>query len=182
MALVRRGAAEKFRVCSSVGQSAPLIRVRPVVQVHPDPPKCLVGAIAQLGERLLCKQEVGGSIPPSSTNNSVFRLDILFSVIGPRKIPVACRCSLKIWVSQKKQAQHRCYACLYIAFVTQYVIKRKCLRLYGQANKRMWWMPRRQEAMKDVVACEKPRGAGKQALIRGCPNGETRPLRSFVSE
>ena len=34
-------------------------------------------------------------------------------------------------------------------------------------------MPRRQEAMKDVVACEKPRGAGKLALIRGCPNGET---------
>ena len=76
---------KNFRVCSSVGQSAPLIRVRPVVQVHPDPPKCLVGAIAQLGERLLCKQEVGGSIPPSSTNNSVFRLDILFFVIGPRK-------------------------------------------------------------------------------------------------
>ncbi len=25
------------------------------------------GAIAQLGERLLCKQEVGGSIPPGST-------------------------------------------------------------------------------------------------------------------
>ena len=50
------------------------------------------------------------------------------------------------------------------------------LRLYGQANKRMWWMPRRQEAMKDVVACEKPRGVGKQTLIRGCPNGETRPF------
>ena len=27
--------------------------------------------------------------------------------------------------------------------------------------------------MKDVVACDKPRGAGKQALIRGFPNGET---------
>ena len=27
--------------------------------------------------------------------------------------------------------------------------------------------------MKDVVACEKLRGAGKQALIRRCPNGET---------
>ena len=27
------------------------------------------GAIAQLGERLLCKQEVGGSIPPGSTIN-----------------------------------------------------------------------------------------------------------------
>ena len=38
-----------------------------MVQVHPDPPtKC--GAIAQLGERLLCKQEVTGSIPVSSTN------------------------------------------------------------------------------------------------------------------
>ena len=36
-------------------------------------------------------------------------------------------------------------------------------------------MPWQQEAMKDVVACEKPRGAGKLALIRGCPNGETRP-------
>ena len=32
-----------------------------------------------------------------------------------------------------------------------------CLRLYGQANKRIRWMPRRQEAMKDVVACEKLR-------------------------
>ena len=29
------------------------------------------GAIAQLGERLLCTQEVGGSIPPSSTNFQV---------------------------------------------------------------------------------------------------------------
>ena len=27
--------------------------------------------------------------------------------------------------------------------------------------------------MKDVVACDKPRGAGKQALIRGFPNGAT---------
>ena len=29
-----------------------------------------LGAIAQLGERLLCKQEVGGSIPPGSTRLS----------------------------------------------------------------------------------------------------------------
>ena len=52
-------------------------------------------------------------------------------------------------------------------------IEPDCLRLYGQANKRIRWMPGRQEAMKDVVACEKLRGAGKQALIRRCPNGET---------
>ena len=34
-------------------------------------------------------------------------------------------------------------------------------------------MPWQQEAMKDVVACENARGAGKLALIRACPNGET---------
>ena len=28
--------------------------------------------------------------------------------------------------------------------------------------------------MKDVVVCDKPRGADKLALIRGFPNGETR--------
>ncbi len=32
----------------------------------------------------------------------------------------------------------------------------------------------RQEAMKDVETCDKPRGAGKQALILGFLNGETR--------
>ena len=43
----------------------------------------------------------------------------------------------------------------------------------GGDNKGVWWMPWQEEAMKDVAACDKPRGAGKQALIRGCPNGET---------
>jgi hypothetical protein len=32
----------------------------------------------------------------------------------------------------------------------------------------------RQEAMKDVGACDKPRGVGNQALILGFLNGETR--------
>ena len=36
--------------------------------------------------------------------------------------------------------------------------------------------------MKDVVACEKLRGAGKQALSRRCPNGETHPFRVSISE
>lgn len=36
-----------------------------------------------------------------------------------------------------------------------------------------WWMPWQEEAMKDVAACDKPRGGGKQPLIRGFPNGET---------
>ena len=38
-------------------------------------------------------------------------------------------------------------------------------------------MPWRQEAMKDVVSCDKPWGAAKQALIQGSLNGGTR----FVS-
>ena len=46
----------------------------------------------------------------------------------------------------------------------------------------MRWMPRRQEAMKDVVVCDKPRGADKQALIRGFPNGETHCFGSIFSE
>ena len=37
----------------------------------------------------------------------------------------------------------------------------------------MWWMNWHQEATKDVVACDKPQGAGKQALICGFLNGET---------
>ena len=52
----------------------------------------------------------------------------------------------------------------------------KSLRLYGQATKRTWWMPWQPEAMKDVVGNEMLRGAVKQALIRRCPNGETRPI------
>ena len=54
------------------------------------------------------------------------------------------------------------------------------LGLYDQANKRAWWMPWRQKAMKDVVVCDKPRGADKQASIRGFPNGETRPVRVIM--
>ena len=49
------------------------------------------------------------------------------------------------------------------------------LGLEGQVNKRIRWMPWRPQAMKDVAACEKLRGAGKQALIRRSLNGETHP-------
>ena len=37
-----------------------------MVRIHPDPPTN-TGGVAQLGERLLCKQEVIGSIPFTST-------------------------------------------------------------------------------------------------------------------
>jgi hypothetical protein len=41
--------------------------VRSIVQVYPGPPS-LLGGVAQLGEHLLCKQEVIGSNPFASTN------------------------------------------------------------------------------------------------------------------
>ena len=52
--------------------------------------------------------------------------------------------------------------------------------LYGQVTKRTWWMPWQLKAMKDVVACDKFRGGGKQPLIRKFPNGETRPLMAVI--
>jgi hypothetical protein len=48
--------------------------------------------------------------------------------------------------------------------------------LYGQATKRTRWMPRQLEAMKDVGACDKLRGAGKQAVILRSLNGGTHLL------
>ena len=38
-----------------------------MVRTHPDPPE-LIGGVAQLGEHLLCKQGVVGSIPVTSTS------------------------------------------------------------------------------------------------------------------
>ena len=54
-----------------------LITQRSVVRVHAGPldlqPAIVYGAVAQLGERLICIQEVAGSIPVSSTaQNLVF--------------------------------------------------------------------------------------------------------------
>ena len=50
------------------------------------------------------------------------------------------------------------------------------LGLYSQATKRIRWMPWQSEAMKDVEACDKVRGAGKRAVIRTFLNGETHPI------
>jgi hypothetical protein len=45
--------------------------------------------------------------------------------------------------------------------------------LYGQATKRIRWMPWQREAKKDVGACDKLRGGGNRPLIRRSLNGET---------
>ena len=53
------------------------------MQLLPDPPNAIQaednsssGAIAQLGERLLCKQEVTGSIPVGSTSLAASPLSV----------------------------------------------------------------------------------------------------------
>ena len=46
--------------------------MRSVVQVYPGPPR-IHGAVAQLGERLVCNQEATGSIPVSSTKHPEIR-------------------------------------------------------------------------------------------------------------
>ncbi len=52
--------------------------------------------------------------------------------------------------------------------------------LYGQVTKRTRRMPWQLEAMKDVGACEKVRGAGKRAVILTCLNGETHLVRGIL--
>ena len=52
-------------------------------------------------------------------------------------------------------------------------------RHLGQATKGARWMPRHQEAMKDVTTCDKPRGAGRKRrsvdLRMGQPGGRNGP-------
>ena len=43
----------------------------------------------------------------------------------------------------------------------------------GEVCKGTWWMSGHQEPMKDVGGRDSPRGVVNQAVIRGCPNGET---------
>ena len=54
------------------------------------------GGLAQLGERLPCKQEVSGSIPPISTTYSLFK-----KRVNSENFIV---CSFKIWIEAFKKA------------------------------------------------------------------------------
>ena len=52
------------------------------------------------------------------------------------------------------------------------------IKFGGQASKGIRWMPRRQEAKKDVVSCEKPRGAANKRRSVDIRMGK--PLPSHV--
>jgi hypothetical protein len=56
----------------------------------------LQGAVAQLGERLVCNQEATGSIPVSSTNLAIGRLDQSDDVYETRLDPVSWDCRISV--------------------------------------------------------------------------------------
>ena len=51
-------------------------------------------------------------------------------------------------------------------------------RFGGQATKGIRWMPWRQEAMKDVVSCDKPRGAANERRSVDFRMGKPLPRKS----
>ena len=53
--------------------------------------------------------------------------------------------------------------------------------LCSQVDKGKRWMPWHQEPMKDVGTCDKPRVGGNRPVIRGSPNGATRPESCLVT-
>ena len=104
------------------------------------------GGVAQLGERLPCKQEVGGSNPLFSTNRS---LTTTYRETTKAEKKKAFNCE------GNKDTRRR--------------------RLAAKASK--------ERHMADALASGAEEGRGKlrkasgsckQAIIRGCPNGETR--------
>ena len=72
-----------------------------------------------------------------------------------------------------------CFAFMAVNRLYQARVRKHALDYMVKRIKCIWWMPWQLKAMKDVVACDKPRGVGKQTLIRGCPNGETQPRRRY---
>jgi hypothetical protein len=62
-----------------------LISVGSIVQIYPGPPTDMgYGAVAQLGERQLCKLDVVGSIPIGSTK-FLGSLTIAYAQVGSRE-------------------------------------------------------------------------------------------------
>ena len=104
-------------------------------------------------------------------NNS--REDIVFSLFEWIRVVIA---SQRFFGFERTWNTLRQMTLAWTCFVPP-MNKGGCAKSWDQVNKCMWWMPWRSQAMKDVAACEKLRGAGKRALIRRYPNGETRPAR-----
>ena len=55
------------------------------------------------------------------------------------------------------------------------------IKVWENLIKGVWWMPWHKKTMKDVAACDKLWGGGKQPLIQRFPNGETWPVEDRSS-
>jgi hypothetical protein len=104
-----------------------------------------------LGERLLCKQEVIGSIPFTSTR-----------WWGPGESPGSVASGAVPWRSERAAE----------VFDNRVVLGRFPYMgrlgrtsqggMNGQVNKGVRWMPWHQAAKKDVAGCDKPRGVASE--------------------
>ena len=115
-----------------------------MVQVHPGPPLwpgatltiyVVCGAIAQLGERQLCKLEVTGSIPVSSTTTAVYGCrgpEGPFRFVGTLFFDIACCSKMQItanlWVYDHRNTADA-------------IINADEKKICGEATKSIWWMP-----------------------------------------
>ena len=132
------------------------------------------GGVAQLGEHLLCTQEVIGSIPFTSTINitstelaTLSRAEGESSKRMVQLEPLALRLQGRKGSLTTEYREDNLFGAWRVTC--------QHLMVCDQATKGRRWMPWRRMAMKDVVSCDKPRRAAKQALTRGFPNGETHP-------
>jgi hypothetical protein len=91
---------------------------------------------------------------------------------------VGAGCCLRTvqWTRASLNRERACFPPLFLGwwgvclfFVLQFLLIVLCVQVFEGAR----WMPWHQGPMKDVGACDIPRGAGNQAVIRGFPNGET---------
>ena len=139
-----------------------------MVRVLPDPPSPTAftprvdhGAVAQLGEHLLCKQGVTGSIPVSSTSFDAFLwiLRTLKNFILP-DVEVQARLFENLGRNKRLALAELDVSLRQLGEILSVDRLGGNFGLYDQANKRLRWMPWQSEAMKDVTACEKLRGAG----------------------
>jgi hypothetical protein len=89
-----------------------LIRRGSLVRIQPDPPSHM-GGVAQLGEHLLCKQGVIGSIPFTSTIDCVVghTSDQIIDLLCVRSVLIGCR-SLKIHRVESALLAEMCFMAL----------------------------------------------------------------------
>ena len=104
-----------------------------------------------MGERLLCKQEVIGSIPFTSTRRQ-----------GPALLPewrdgwpVAPDAPVSVF-------DNRAFPSAWANFREVALGRTSQGGMDGQVNKGVRWMPWHQAAKKDVAGCDKPRGVASE--------------------